>query len=125
MKRAVLALSIAAVTSAVAWPAARGLHAENGVCELMTPAKMLTNPRLASEYAEALRSGDADELARVQSLFKDIRAMHGCGGEVVLPASPRPDTRLPPGHPPIDGMPGTFHGAPRTPIFEAPATLTI
>ncbi len=125
MKRAALALSIATVLTAVAWPAARGLTAESGVCELMTPAKMLTNPQLASEYAQALRSGDADELARVQSLFKDIRAMHGCGGEVVLPAPPHGDPRLPPGHPPIDGMPGTVRGAPRTPIFEAPATLTI
>ncbi len=125
MKRAVLALSIAAVLTAIAWPAARGLTVEKGVCELMTPARMLENPKLASEYADALRSGDADEVARVRSLFQEIRAAHGCGGEVVLPAAPHGETALPPGHPPIDGMPGTYRGTPRTPIFEAPSTLTI
>ncbi len=125
MKRAALVLSIAVVMTAVAWPAARGVPAEAGVCDLMTPARMLENPRLAAEYAAALRSGEAGEVARVEALLAEIRAAHGCSGDVALPASPHVEPRLPHGHPSIDEVPGMLRGTPRTPIFEAPATLTI
>jgi len=118
MKRAALAVPIAALLVAVAWPVAHGGRAEGGVCALMTPARMLENPGLAQEYAEALRSGEASELARVEAILRHIRAVHGCEGEVALPAAPT----LPPGHPPIDGGRRT---PARAPSFEAPGIVTI
>jgi hypothetical protein len=100
MNRVLVALPLAAVLVAAAWPASRAQGFPPGVCEQMTTARMLENPGLASEYAQALRSGDAAEIARVHGLLEHIRTAHGCAGEAALPeAAPAP--RLPPGHPPI------------------------
>lgn len=119
MKRALVALPAVALLVAAAWPAPRESAAVPGLCEVMTPAKMLENPGLAHQYAQALRSGEAGEVAQVRALLEQIRTMHGCTGEVALPA-PGP-SRLPPGHPPIDGS----APAPRVPLFDAPDVVTI
>lgn len=120
MKRAVLALPVVAVLAAVVVPAARSATGERDVCALMTPARMLEHPGLAHEYAQALRSGDATEVARVESMLREIRAVHGCEGEVAFPAAPGAPA-LPPGHPPV--------GSPRAPsvapFIEAPGVVTI
>ena len=81
MKRiALFALPLAIALTAMVWPIAR--HGDAGVCALMTPARMLENPDLASELARALRSGDADEVARVRGKLQEIRAVHGTGWTV-------------------------------------------
>lgn len=117
MKRVLLlALPLAVVFSAIAWPIARG--GVGGVCEHMTPARMLEEPGIASEYAEALRSGDAAEVARVRALIEEIRALHGCEGAEVAGDADGASV-LPPGHPPVDG------DSPHRPVFEAPATISI
>lgn len=120
MKRVLFfALPLALMLAAMVWPIAR--DRAGGVCELMTPARMLENPGIASEYAQALRSGDVAEIARVRSMLEEIRAVHGCEGEVALP-SRAPDVArdLPPGHPPVGG-----EAAPRWPTFDAPGTISI
>lgn len=103
MKPVALSLSIAAALAVFAWPAARGGDAEDGVCALMTPAKLLHHPSLAQAYAQALRSGDLGEVGRVEAMLREIRSAHGCVGDVSLPAAPLEGLALPPGHPPIPG----------------------
>jgi hypothetical protein len=121
MKRALFALPLAASLAAVAVLASRDPADAPGLCALMTPAKMLENPGLGHQYAQALRSGDAAEIARVRSVLEEIRAVHGCGGEFALPMqAPEAAGGLPPGHPPIggdEGRPGL--------LFEAPSTISI
>jgi len=127
MHRIALAVSTFAVLTAVAWPIAEGLRAEPAVCSRMTPAKMLEHPGLAEEYAGALRSGASDEVARVEALLRGIREAHGCVGEVALPPAHVGAPRLPPGHPPIQGVPSE-PGAPLPPRglpFDAPGTYAI
>jgi hypothetical protein len=124
MKHVVLALPVVAVLTAVVLPGAPGRSAEPGVCDLMTPSRMLENPGLAREYAAALRSGDAGEIQRVEAMLREIRAAHGCDGEIALPATPatpQSAPALPPGHPPIDAP----HAPSSAPIIEAPGTVTI
>jgi hypothetical protein len=120
MKRVLFfALPLTFALVAVVLPITRDRAA--GVCELMTPARMLENPGLASEYAQALRSGDAAEIARVRSMLEEIRAFHGCEGNVALPSrAPEGASGLPPGHPPIGG-----EAVPRRQLFETPATISI
>lgn len=115
MKRfALLALPLAAAVAVMTWPIAQRGDAD--LCEIMTPARMLEDPELASEYAQALRSGDAGEVARVRSRIREIRALHGCEGEVALPS--RAPEALPPGHPPVGGDA-------RPSWFEEPGPLVI
>ncbi len=128
MNRAFVVLPLAAVLVAAAWPASPAQRASApGVCEQMTPSRLLENPTLASAYADALRSGDQAEVARVQALFERIRSAHGCGGAVAMPDSaspePAPDAapRLPPGHPPIS--PGQH--PPVAAQFDGPGIVTI
>jgi hypothetical protein len=120
MKRfALFALPLSVALVAVVWPIAQ--RGGDRVCEHMTPARMLEDPDLASDYAQALRSGDADEVARVRARLEEIRAVHGCDGSVALPSrAPRGAPALPPGHPPVGGDAGR-----RTPLFEAPGTVSI
>lgn len=102
MNRALVALPLVAVVVAAAWPSTRAAQPSSpGVCEQMTPARLLEQPGLADAYARALKSGDAAEIARVRAMFEQIRSAHGCGGDggAVPDAAPAP--RLPPGHPPI------------------------
>lgn len=121
MKRALFALPLAASLAAVAFLASRDVGAVSGVCALMTPAKMLEDPELGFEYAQALRSGDADRIAQVRSMLEEIRALHGCGGEFALPTqAPEASGGLPPGHPPVGGR----ERGPRL-LFEAPSTISI
>jgi hypothetical protein len=121
MNRVLVALPLAAVLAAVVWPVSRADGDETpGVCEQMTVQNLLTNPGLASEYDHAVQSGNAEELARVKALFDHIRAAHGCGGEVALPAAPQAP-RLPPGHPPI----GPGERPATTVHFDEPAIVTI
>ena len=121
MNRVLVALPLAAVLVAAAWPASPAHDvSQPDVCERMTPSRMLENPVLANAYAQALRSGDAGEVARVKALFEHIRSAHGCAGEVALPEAAL-EPRLPPGHPPI--APGERpEGAMR---FEGPGVVTI
>lgn len=126
MKRAALVLPIALVLVAVAWPLARAVDGETGVCALMTPAKMLEHPALAHEYAMALRSGEPAEVERVAAILRDIRSAHGCEGEVALPVLPPVAApRLPPGHPPVGRRAIGDPWVPSAPLFEAPGTVTI
>ncbi len=121
MNRALVALPLVAVLVAAAWPSTRAAPAVSpDLCEQMTPARLLEYPGLASAYAQALRSGDAAEVARVRAMFEQIRSAHGCGGEVALPEA-APEPRLPPGHPPI--APG--ERPPGSVRFEGPGVVTI
>ncbi len=124
MNRALVVLPLAAVLVAAAWPASPSQGAARGgasaVCEQLTAAKLLENPGLASEWAGALRSGDADEIARVKALFGQIRSAHGCGGDLALPDT-APAPALPPGHPPV--APG--ERPPQDVTFEGPGVVTI
>jgi hypothetical protein len=120
MNRVLVAVPAVLALAAAGMPDAPGRSAEPALCERMTPARMLENPDLASAYAQALRSGEA-EVARVRSLFEQIRTAHGCAGAVSLPSAPRVAPRLPPGHPPVLGR----ERAPRLPAPDAPATFTI
>jgi hypothetical protein len=138
MKRALLALfAVAATVTILAWPLSQAIGVasagEPAVCRHMTPARMLENPALAEEWAQALRSAHPDAVARLRALFSEIRAAHGCPGGLAMP-SPGPEAgALPPGHPPVPGHglpPGhppipSSPSSPRAPLFEAPALLTI
>ncbi|HEY6099923.1 MAG TPA: hypothetical protein VIW03_10865 [Anaeromyxobacter sp.] len=127
MKRAAaLSLPIAAVVVALAWPTARGGDPETSVCALMTPAKLLEQPGLAREYADALRSGDAGQVGRIEDAIREIRTVHGCGGDVALPAEPHAEPALPPGHPPVRAP--SFRDDRRmreAPLFQGPGIVTI
>jgi hypothetical protein len=135
MKRAPLALPVVALLVALAWPVSEAIGAaalrEPSLCREMTPARMLENPVLAEEWARALRSAQPSEVERVRAMIAEIRAAHGCTGELAMPAPPRAPSRLPPGHPPVGGAgePPADHppipSSPRTPVFEAPGVLTI
>ncbi len=125
MKRVVLSMSIAAALAALVWSTARGRGGGEGLCAHMTPAKLLEDPGLAQEYADALRSGDAGEVVRVEHMLRDIRSVHGCQGEVTLPAHPYRNPELPPGHPPVRAPPLDDRGLRGEPIFSAPAPVTI
>ncbi len=102
MDRALVVLPLAAVLVAAAWPASPAQKASSppSVCDQLTPSRLLENPALAEQYAQALKSGDQEEIARVRGLFEEIRSAHGCSGPVAMPDSP-PASTLPPGHPPI------------------------
>ena len=121
MTRLALSLSIAAALAALVWPAARGGDAEEGVCALMTPANLLHHPGLAHAYAQALRSGDAGEVGRVEAMLREIRFAHGCVGDVSLPAAPLEGLALPPGHPPISGRSLDGRGMDGEPLDGCPA----
>jgi hypothetical protein len=138
MKRAPLVLFVAALLLAVAWPVSQAIGAasglrEPGICRHMTPARMLENPALAEEWAAAIRSAAPGELARVRAMIAEIRAAHGCTGEMAMPAPAGEPGGLPPGHPPVgeralpEGHPPirSAPSTPRTPLFEAPAVVTI
>ncbi len=120
MNRALVALPLVAVLVAAVWPSARAEPPASSVCEQMTPARLLQNPALADEYAQALRSGDADEVARVRAMFDQIRSAHGCSGDAAMPDE-APAPRLPPGHPPI--APGERPGG--SVRFEERGNVTI
>jgi hypothetical protein len=96
----------------------------------MTPARMLENPALAEEWAAALRSSEPDEIGRVREMIAQIRAAHGCTGELAMPAPGDAPGGLPPGHPPVGeralprGHP-PVPSSPRAPLFEPPDALTI
>jgi hypothetical protein len=129
MSRVLVALPLAAVLVAAAWPTAdaagsKASRAEPGVCEQMTAQRMLENPALASQWSDALHSGDAAQVARVKALFEHIRSVHGCAGDLAMPdAAPdaAPAPRLPPGHPPV--TPG--ERPPTAMTFEGPGVVTI
>src|SRR6266498_3130749 len=138
MKRAPLALFILGLILVTAWPLSQAIGAgapsvalESALCEHMTPAKMLEHPALAYEWAQALRSAQPDEIARVQAMLAEIRAAHGCKGEFAMPAPAPRGSALPRGHPPIReerelpaGHP-PIPSSPNAPIFEPPAVYTI
>jgi hypothetical protein len=128
MKLAALAVTLATVLVGLAWPAARGVDGEPeepGLCGSMSATRLLEHPALAEQYADALRSQDAEELGRFARLLRDIRTAHGCEGEVSLPGAPRAAPRLPPGHPPVGHpFPGEGHPAPGA-RFEPPGIVTI
>jgi hypothetical protein len=125
MNRVLVALPIVAVLVAAAWPSTRGAQAASpGVCAQMTMAKLLESPVLAEAYARALRTGDADEIARVRAMFEQIRSVHGCGEAGRQDAERQdaaPAPRLPPGHPPI--APGERPAG--SVQFEDPGAVTI
>ncbi len=125
MSRVLIALPLASVLVAAALPTrdaagSKGSRAESAVCEQMTAERMLENPSLASQWSDAVHSGDAAEVARVKALLEHIRTVHGCAGDIALPDS-TPAPRLPPGHPPI--APG--ERPPTAMTFEGPGVVTI
>jgi hypothetical protein len=121
MNRALVVLPLAAVLVAAALPASPAQQgASPMVCDQLTPSRLLENPSLAEEYASALKSGDAAEIARVRAMFDQIRSAHGCSGPVAMPDT-APQSRLPPGHPPI--TPGEH--PPVSVGFEGPGVVTI
>jgi hypothetical protein len=89
------------------------------VCENMTSAKLLQDPTLAGELSEALRAGKAYARDHLDALVGHMRDVYGCdGGAPHAPRSMEPAQRLPPGHPPIPGAPGST-------MFEVPDAVTI
>jgi hypothetical protein len=130
MNRVVLTVFVGVALFALGWGAARGGRAEAGVCSLLTPEKLLEHPGLAEEYAAALRSGDADELGRVEHAMREIRSVHGCKGEFAMPAAPAGTPgagtpALPPGHPPIRHPSLDDRGLEKLPLFGSPGAVTI
>jgi hypothetical protein len=125
MNRVVLSIVAAVALFALGWAAARQSPPEAGVCALMTPEKLLEHPGIASEYAEALRSGDSGEIGRVEDMLRDIRSAHGCTGDAALPAAPRAHPALPPGHPPVRGPSLDDRGTRAVPLFGTPGSVTI
>jgi hypothetical protein len=123
MKRVILAITVAALAVLVV-PATRNVRAAGGVCAQMTAAKLLESSELGSAYADALRAGDAGEIGRIEDAIKQIRSVHGCEGDVALPAAPLGHPALPPGHPPIDRRSFGERG-PSIPLFGAPQPVTI
>lgn len=121
MNRALVVLPLAAVLVAAALPASSAQQGSSpSVCDELTPSRMLQNPSLAEEYAGALKSGDAADIARVRAMFERIRSAHGCSGPAATPDA-APQSRLPPGHPPI--TPGEH--PPVSIGFEEPGVVTI
>ncbi len=120
MKSAAIALSLA-VVAAVGVPAAGGDGA--GVCEQLTPQRLIENPRFASRWSDAIRSGDPRALEQMNEAVSRLREMHGCDGGAAPGVAPDeeapPDHALPPGHPPAAG------GDPGSVVFEEPSTVTI
>jgi hypothetical protein len=106
MNRLVLTVFVGVALFALGWAAARGGRAEAGVCAMLTPEKLLANPGIAEEYADAMRSGDADQVGRVEHAL------------VEKPA-------LPPGHPPIHHPSIDDRGLEKLPLFGAPGAVTI
>jgi hypothetical protein len=130
MNRLVLTVFVGVALFALGWAAARGGPAEAGVCALLTPEKLLEHPAIAHEYAEAVRSGDSEQIGRVEHALREIRSVHGCRGEFELPAAPAesPGTaerRLPPGHPPVHHPSIDDRGLERLPLFGSPGAVTI
>jgi hypothetical protein len=135
MKRAPFILFAAALLVALAWPVSRAIGAASGLrepalCRQMTPERMLENPALAEEWAAAVRSAEPDAIARVRAMIAEIRAAHGCVGELAIPAPAGEPGGLPPGHPPVGERPlprghPPVPSSPRTPLFEPPDVLSI
>jgi hypothetical protein len=136
MSRAPLALLVLAIVVVLAWPVSQTIGAAAGarepaLCREMTAARMLENPALAEEWAAAMRSAEPAEVARIRSRIEEIRAAHGCTGPLAMPPPVRETGPLPPGHPPIDGagdLPADhppIPSSPHTPLFQAPAVLSI
>ncbi len=92
------------------------------LCENMTSAKLLQDPEIAGELRDALRAGQgqASAMQDLDALVGHLRDVYGCEGAGAPPGlrGAQPEPVLPPGHPPIPG-------SPRSPMFEAPPTLTI
>jgi hypothetical protein len=92
---------------------------------------MLEHPALAEEWAQALRSPHPEAMARVRAAIGEIRAAHGCGGELAVPSQEGERRALPPGHPPVPGHgelpPGhpPVQSSPRPPLFQPPDVVTI
>jgi hypothetical protein len=135
MKRA-LAVFTLALLAAMAWPVSRAIGAITGerepsVCAHMTPARMLEHPALAEEWAQALRSLQPDAMARVRAVIAEIRAAHGCTGELAMPDPASGPRALPPGHPPVRGHgalpPGhpPVQSSPRPALFQAPDVVDV
>lgn len=131
MNRLVLTVFVGVALFALGWAAARGGRAEAGVCAMLTPDKLLANPGIAEEYAEAVRSGDADQIGRLEHAFREIRTVHGCHADFRMPAAPsgKPGAdekpALPPGHPPVHHPSIDDRGLERLPLFGTPGAVTI
>ncbi|HTN52856.1 MAG TPA: hypothetical protein VML50_10675 [Anaeromyxobacter sp.] len=113
------------------------------VCENLTAARLLQDPRVRAAYRHGLETGEPAP-AQLEALVSGMRRAVGCEGaapepEVAAPG-PRlppghppigPDRRLPPGHPPIDVSPALppghppIGGGPAAPLFQAPETVDI
>jgi hypothetical protein len=129
MNRLVLFLVAGIALFGLGYAAARGTSAETGVCALLTPEKLLEHPGIAHEYAEALSSGDDEDVGRVEHMLREIRSAHGCRSDFAMPAAPageRERRALPPGHPPIHRPSLEDRGTRSVPLFgSAPGTVTI
>ncbi len=131
MSRLVVTVFVGVALFALGWGAARGGRAEAGVCAMLTPEKLLENPGIADEYADAVRSGDAEQIGRLEHALREIRNVHGCRAEFQMPAAPSgkrgPSEKpaLPPGHPPIHHPSIDDRGLERLPLFGAPGAVTI
>ena len=88
------------------------------VCRNMTSSKMLEDPEVRDSFRRALEAGVPEPLSALDELVSGMRAKYGCA-DAPSPAgpspharpsphagpSPHPAPRLPPGHPPIEGVP--------------------
>jgi hypothetical protein len=124
MKRLSFAVVSLILVGVIAGFVHRAAHGAPDVCDGFTPAKMLENPELAREYFGAMSDDASAARAHLDALVAELRAVHGCG-DAALTSRPalhprRASPRLPPGHPPVDGLPAV-------PDFSAnePRTLTI
>jgi hypothetical protein len=129
MKRLAISVASLALLVAVMSPVSHGVLAsstEPPICNEMTPSRILQNPALAHEYAEALGSGRDADVRKLDALIAQLRAVHGCGaGAGSKDGAPAGET--PRGHPPIGGPGGGV--APRSPatplLDQTPATVSI
>lgn len=122
MKRFAVVLGVLLLGVAIG-SARRSFEGRHDPCAGFTVSRMLEDPELARQYFGALHSGDSGAREQLDAMVGQLRAVHGCtppdeNASQEGIAHP-PASRLPPGHPPIEGSPA--------PVFEAQpsATLTI
>jgi hypothetical protein len=111
MKRLGIGLFLLFVLVGAAGAARRAANHPGGdLCAGFTPSKLLQDPEMARTFSGALDGRSAAARAHLDAFVSELREAHGCAtledsGDAPL-HSPGRASRLPPGHPPIDGAPG-------------------
>jgi hypothetical protein len=112
MKRLGIGLFSLFVLVGAAGGARRAAHHPGGdICAGFTASKLLQDPEMARTFSGALDGRSPAARAHLDAFVSELREAHGCAvlegsGDAPALHSPGRASRLPPGHPPIDGAPG-------------------